>query len=219
MVAVLEVYLHSKSWTGSRQSSLFPSVFVVRECSQSAKAAPSTVGRKKTQIKKKKHDSVFLFYWFMACGQLADTRISRGPPCSPSPSSGNSTFSRLHTWKQCVDQIGIGTGGNTRKIQLFPPTLVLGATVVELRGRRLIWSPSSSPRTSLGTHVFLERKVETRSKGKRGHPMERLSCEGTRKALRYFSLGTEGSDARARKSCVPDTLIIILVPLPGALTK
>lgn len=78
-VAVLEVYLHSKFRAGNGQSPVFLTVFVVRGCSQSAKAAPSARGMKRTQIKN--CDSVLLFYWFMACGQLAEARISRGPPC------------------------------------------------------------------------------------------------------------------------------------------
>lgn len=53
-LAVLEVDLHSESHAGSGQALVFLSVFVGRECSQSAKAAPSTVGRKRTQIKMKK---------------------------------------------------------------------------------------------------------------------------------------------------------------------
>lgn len=78
-VAILEVYLHSKFRAGSGQSPVFLSVFAFMGCSQSAKAAPSAVGMKRTQIKN--CDSIFLFYWFMACGQLAEARISRGPLC------------------------------------------------------------------------------------------------------------------------------------------
>lgn len=41
----------------------------------------STKCREMKRIQIKNCDSIFLLYWFMACGQLTEARISRGPPC------------------------------------------------------------------------------------------------------------------------------------------
>lgn len=73
-------------------------------CSQAARAAPSARGMKRTQIRN--CDSVFFFYWFMACGQLAEALL-----VAPVPSPGHSTRGRPHTWKQRVSETAVGPGG------------------------------------------------------------------------------------------------------------
>lgn len=133
-VAILEVYLHKvPSWKWTVSS--FPvslcgyGVFPVSQSSTKCR------GMKRIQIKN--CDSVFLLYWFMACGQLAEASIPEALLVFPSRSSGNSTLGRSHTWKQCIDHIGRGSSGYARKIELFPLTLVSYSTVLELIGNEL----------------------------------------------------------------------------------
>lgn len=66
--------------------------------------------------------------------------------------------------------------------------------VLELTGKKGVWPPQPSPRTSLGTHVLLGGAAESRT--------ERLLCQERRRskeALRLpilspGSLDTEGND-------------------------